>query len=193
MLSYNKQYQILAGIHYAFTNETKERILHVSHSVQKQEKMKPFLSSTKYESKTTQNFIIIALYSSFTNNFTSLHDLFVHVSSYTDQDIKRIMRWKSKIQNYNLYLSKDITYLQDNYGGLPDYQTLIGDYRKGNIRWFTMYYALVYSDANLENMKKSRRFGKMLRKIEVLTLYITFNENTLQNMEKYIGSLKETL
>jgi hypothetical protein len=190
MLSYNEQYQILAGIHYAFANESKERVLCTSHSPDKIQKMKMFMKHTKYESTSKQNFIIICLYTELKFSLSSLHDMMTKVSSYTDADIKEIYTFKNKIVNYRLHLSKDIEYINNNYGGKTSFDSIILAYRHDKINWFTMYYYGVYNKINLDKVKKSRRFGKLIRKIETLLLYITFSDKTVQKM---MDTLDESL
>ena len=190
MLSYNEQYQILAGVHYAFANESKERVLCTSHSQEKMNKMQMFLKYQKYNTTSKQNYVIICLYTELHYPIASLHDAMVKVSSYTPEDIKEIYSFKNKILNYRLHLSKDITFINENYGGKTSFDSIILAYRHNKINWFTLYYYGVYNNIDLDKVKKSRRFGKLIRKIETLLLYISFSDKTVQKM---MDTLEETL
>ena len=183
MLQYNEQYHLLSGIYFTFSNNLKEKSLHVGHSQQKIDKMKMFLSYKKYETTSKQNFIIINLYTMLLNNITSQHQLMETISNYTDQELKDIYSWKHKIQNFRLHLSKDITHINEKCGGRTDYQSIIQMFRRKEIMFYTCWYYGVYTGINMNEVLKSRRFGKIMKKIQCLLLYISFDEKILQNIK----------
>lgn len=192
MLSYKNQYQVLAGIYYAFSNNSDTRVLNVSHSPQKIEKMRIF-SNTKYESSTKQDFIITCLWYIYNNSVTSLHDMMTGIYSLDKEQLKESEAWKNRIINYSMHISRDIDLINSRHGGLTDYQTIIQMYRHKEINWYTMYYYGLYTGIDMENVRKSRRFGKLIKKTDVLILYITFNEKSLKNIERKIKQIKEVI
>jgi len=186
MLTYNDQYQILAGVYYTFnlkknsSNNSSTPLLRVKHSTEKIERMKVFYSYNKYNTTTKHNFIIYCLYTALNNNLTSLHSMMEIMSSYTKDDIKIIIEFKNRIINYKLSIAKDISLILDRYNGKTPFENIIKMYRRKEINWFTMYYYGLYNDINFEGIRKSRRYKGLISKIEKLMLYISFRDSTLE-------------
>ena len=188
MLGYKTQYHILASIYYRFSNlgnNKNSNSLSVSHSDKKIENMKRFYKPEKYHTSSKENFIIYCLYTVVFNNITSLHEMMEKLVSYTDEDIKKINEFKKSIINYRRNLVYDVQTITERYGKESTPDDIIKLYMENKIQWYTMYFFCKFSNV-LEKMKKTRRYGKIFKKLEVLLSYIKLNNDTINIIKECI-------
>lgn len=189
MLLYKDQYLSFSGIYYAFADNANEKILTVSHSSEKINKMSKFYNYRKYSSWTKQNFILLCLYINLKNNVTSQHNMIEILNNISKEDIQNLIKFKKNIINYRREVYKDINYINEVFGGDIKYSVILKEYRQENINWFTLWYYVIIK-LDKEKLLNSRIYKKLLNKIRVITLYINFNEETFK---KIINNIQENL
>jgi hypothetical protein len=173
----------MAGIYFAFSNKnTTKRSLSVRHTKEKIEKMRTHWDSTKYESYTRENFIILCLYINFTKSPSSCTSAFTKLA---ETSLDEAIKFKNAIINYKIELIKDIEFLQNLYGNSIDLRTITHHYRKNDIKWFTYYFYVKVSNST-EKVKTSRIDKNLYSKITTLLLYVTFSERSYKIIDKIL-------
>jgi hypothetical protein len=181
MLSYNDQYNILAGIYFTFTNgKSNKRTLSVNHGKAKRDKMKGLFPYKNYELWTKENFIIASLYIMFTNKPSSF---ITACEMLTELDEKKAMEFKTEIIHYRKFLKEDIEKLILENGTSLNLEIMKSYYRKNTIKWYTFYFYIVVSNQDRNKIKKSKIDGFLLKNIEKLLLYITFSEKSMMEVK----------
>jgi len=182
VLSYNEQYDILAGIWTVFHNKNpKKRVLSVSHGKAKRDKMKNIFPYNQYENYTKENFIVSVLYLVFTRKPPSL---IAAVRDLKDLNERNAMKFKNEIIHYRKYLLDDIEKLKIEDGNNISFEVIKNKYRKNEIKWFTFYFYIIVKGVDTEELQKSRIDGFLYNTIQKLLLYITFSEKSIMEIKQ---------
>jgi len=188
MLSYNDQYNIMAGIYFTFNSKSKnkKRTLSVQHGTAKRDKMRAVFPYNKYEEWSRENFIIAALYIMFTNKPSSLISAFTELK---DLEEKKVMKFKTEIIYYRKYLKEDIEKIKI-LEPTPSYKFMTSAYRKNQIKWFTFYFYITVKNISIEEISNSRIDGFLVRNIKSLLLYVTFSQKSMMEIKEL---MKDTI
>jgi len=182
MLSYNDQYNILAGIWTVFHNKNpKKRALSVSHGKAKRDKMKKIFPYNQYENYTKENFIISVLYIMFTKKSSSL---IATVQELKDLSEKDAMKFKNEIIHYRKYLLDDIERIKIEDGNNIPFETIKEKYRNNEIKWFTFYFYIIVKGVDIVELENSRIDGFLYNNIKKLLLYVTFSEKSIMEIKQ---------
>jgi len=181
-ISYNEQYNLCAGIYFAFSNKNaNKRILSVSHGKAKRDKIKLMFPYNHYETYTKENFIISCLYIMFIKKPSSL---IASVQELKDLDEKKAMAFKNEIIHYRKFLKEDIERLKIEEGNNIPFSIIKDKYRKNEIKWFTFYFYIIVKNVNIDNLESSRIDGFLYRNIKKLLLYVTFSEKSIMEVKQ---------
>ena len=174
MLQYSDMYNITAGIFTAFKQNKGKRLLTIRHPKSKRDYMERIFPVNKYSEWTKENFIIAVLYVNFYKSPSSLHSCIEHLR---DLNKDNVFRFKNEILNYRKFLQEDIERLKISSEHInQEYMT--SQYRNSKIMWYTYYFYMINSGADIESLEKSRINGYLVKKIKNLLLYITFSEKS---------------
>ena len=128
MISFNEQYDIFAGVLYAFKSKTDKRTLHVSHKAKKREEVQKFFPYNKFKEYTKEEFIISTLYINFTWSPSSLESALEKLETL---DRKEVLKFKNTIIHYRKFMQEDVQYLKDNTD--ISLKAIIDSYRENKI------------------------------------------------------------
>ena len=182
MLSYSQQYDLVAGIYFAFSNKkANKRTLSVSHGKEKRDNMKLVFPYNHYEGFTKENFIVSVLYIMFTKKPSSLMSA---VQDLKELDVKKAMQFKNEIIHYRKYLLDDIERLKIEEGTNIPFSIIKDKYRKNEIKWFTFYFFIIVKGVNVQELEKSRVDGFLYNNIKKLLLYVTFSEKSIMEVKQ---------
>jgi hypothetical protein len=187
MINYTNQYDITNGIFLCFDKELKVRKLTANHSQQVRDKQKSSFPYQKFETWTKENFVIMVLYVMFNKKPPSFKSL---LQMMREVDKKDITNFRAEIVNYSQIMSRDIEGLFSKFGGKISVEEAFNEYQQGRIKFYTLWFYLQKSGANLEEIETSRIKGALLRRIKSLMLYVTFKQESVDKINKL---LKERL
>ena len=182
MLSYNDQYNILAGIWTVFHNKNpKKRSLSVSHGKAKRDKMKNIFPYNQYENYTKENFIVSVLYIMFTKKSSSL---IAAVKELKELNKKDAMKFKNEIIYYRKFLLEDIEKIKIEDGNNVSFEIIKDKYRKNEIKWFTFYFYIIVKGIDIKELENSRIDRFLYNNIKKLLLYVTFSEKSIMEIKQ---------
>jgi len=189
MLGYNEQYNIMAGVYFAFSTKSKnaKRTLSVSHGKAKREKMKAVFPYNQYEEWSRENFILGALYINFVKKPSSLISAFQELK---DLDEKAVMTFKNEIIYYRKFLKEDIDKIMLNEPN-PSYEYMAEAYRKNEIHWYTYYFYVIVKNIDVNKILKSRIDGFLYKNIKSLLLYVTFSQKSMMEVKNLMNDVIE--
>lgn len=178
MLSYNKQYDISNGIFLTYDNQLSYRLLHSKHGQAVRDKMKSQFPFNKYETFTKENFIMTCVYLVFTKSPSSYRGL---VEELREVDEKAVFKFKDGIINYRQYIRKDAEHIRSNYGANVTAQDILREFTQKNINFYTVHFFLLFHpETNREELKKSRVFGHVIRKLDFIMKFLTFKDESVE-------------
>ena len=186
MLSYNDQYNILAGVYVSFNSKIDKRTLSVSHKKKKRDSMKAIFPYCTYESWSRENFIVASLYIMFKKSPSSLIKA---INFLREIEEKEVQKFKNEIIYYRKFLQEDINKIKLEEPS-PSLDFMIKKYTSNQIYWFTFYFYLVVSNTDIEKLTKSRVQGILYKKIRKLLLYVTFSQKSMNSIKQL---MKDTI
>ena len=198
MLTYNQQYNILNGIFLTFKNNSSKRLLTVNHTDNKRDKMKILFPYLKYESFAKENFIVVCLYIMYKFNPSSVNKT-LDILREIDFD-KTVVPFKNSISQYKSNVIQNVMSMREKYGK-PTMSDMFKEYKKGNIKFFTLYFYMKKNGYDIDETIKTQGHlvAYHLRQIRQLMLYITFRQTAIDSIlgvfeeESEIFAIKEGL
>lgn len=177
MLDFNRQYDIANGIFLTYDTQLDYRLLHSKHKGKTRENVKNSFPYQRWESKTRELFVLACMYTIFTKTPSSFRGF---LSELREIDMKEVAKFKHKILNYEDYLKKDIRYLLEQFGSSITPEIVLKELMKDNIQFFTAYWYLYFDKSGFT---AGRTFSHVMRKIKFLMLFLTFKEESVQNIK----------
>jgi hypothetical protein len=148
------------------------------HGNKVREKAKMNFPYHKFEQTTKENFVVICLYIMYKLTPTSYSQM---ISELREVDEKEAMKFKRDILNYRDYIIKDVNFISENYGSNITAEQLLKELSKDNIQFYTMYfYLLFHPEIDISKLKKSRVYGHVLRKLNFLMKFFTFEDSSIE-------------
>ena len=188
MLSYHKQYDLSNGIFLTYDHQMDYRLLHSKHGQTVREKMKNTFPYHKYESIDKETFILSCIYIMFTKSPSSYRGL---VSELRELNLKEVSTFKMTILNYNDYIQRDITYIISEYGGNATYQNIVRDFLDKKVQFYTLWFFILFNpDIDINELKKSRVFSHIHKKLTFIMLFVTFKQESIDNLNKVFNQIK---
>ena len=180
MLSYNQQYDISNGLFLTYDQHLDYRLLHSRHGKAVRDKMQVAFPYQKYESRNKQTFILSCIYVMFKKTPSSYRGM---VSELKELHLKEITTFKHDIMHYQEFIKKDINYLIQNFGGVITSDKILREYLSGNIKFYTLwFYYLLNPDEDIEQLKTSRVFSHVYRKLKFIMMFLTFSEEATNDI-----------
>ena len=184
MLSFSNQYNIAGGIYYSYQNKSNKKIFAVKHSEKTMERNKKFLNYHKFEQVTKQNFVLSCLYVILKNNPTSFIEFLKLLS---EVDLKDVYNFKDDIKLYAKKIKDDVKYLKENNTTI-DEKVVLQAFNNQKIQFYTAYFYLYfrYGMEKIEELSKSRLYGRIVNKLRFFAVYFTFKTSSLETIKNEI-------
>jgi len=182
-MKYYNMYQISHGMFLTFQNSLDKRLLHTNHSKEKIEKFEKFFPVNKFKNKTKETFIVCCLYVLFVKSPSSFHKM---IEELKNLDFSEVSDFKQKILNYEKYIKIDIKKIKEK--GFITKEEIINLYLKNEIKFYTLYFYLVFTN-QFEDLKKSRVYKLIYKKLKFIMLFLTFKEESKQKIKKMIEEI----
>lgn len=184
MLQFNDQYNVLHGIFITFTQNTKSRLVVSKHKGGTREKVKGIYPYHKYETWTKENLVLLGLMimlehkpSSFQGMLQMLHD---------DEIDQKVKKFKDIIINYKIYITQDVNMIIEEYGEKPTFDVMFKLYTDKKIKFYTLWWYLKYSGADIDSICNMRIKGNIIKRIKQMNLFLTFKESNLEQIKKVL-------
>ena len=181
MLNYNIQYDVAVGILMTFKNNQSKRSLSVNHSEAKRDKLSLIFPYAKFHSFTKENFIVTCLYIMYKINPSSINKLIECLREIDFQST--VLPFKNSITQYKANVVKDVMYIREHYGN-PSFKTMLKEYKKANIKFYTLYFYMKKHDMDIKALIESEGHlvAYHLKQIKQLMLYITFKQTAIDTI-----------
>ena len=188
MLSYNQQYDISNGLFLTYDRQMDRRLLHTSHGKAVRDKMQISFPYKKFEARNRETFIMACIFIMFKKTPSSYRAM---VSELKDIDMKDISKFKHDIMYYQDFIQQDIKYLTKNYGGVITSQNILNEYIQGKIKFYTLwFYYKMNPNEDIEQLKQSRVFSHVYRKLQFIMLFLTFSDDAVENVKELFNHLE---
>jgi len=186
-MSYKELYNISHGIFLTFSSSLKKRTLRVNHSEDKRAKVKHLMPSM-FESWTRENFIVANLFVNFKYSPSSFQAALTLLSDERCTK-EEIIKFKNDIVNYRKFLKDDLIHLQKlEQLNVP---IMVQEFNNHNIKWFTLYFFLLFSGCDFEDLKKSRINNRLIKKLETMLLFVSFSKETVLELQQQFKIILE--
>jgi len=123
----------------------------------------------RYEEWSNKYFTLYSIYLIYKYSITNFGSYIERLKS---DETKEFLKWKNDILIYKDYIKNDLSFLKNKYGLLDE--RCINDYIEGKIKFYTLYCILRQKD-KLEDLKQSRVYGQVIKKIEFVMLFLNID------------------
>lgn len=182
MLQFNEQYNVLHGIFITFDKNTNSRLLKSTHKQEVRERAKSMYSYKKYETWTKENLVVLGLYIMLKQKPSSFAGLLKELNN--DDTKKWVSEFKDKIINYKSYIIQDINFILETIGEKPTINKIFDLYIDESIQFYTLWWFLKFSGADLDEIMKTRVKGSLLKRIRQINLFLTYKESNLEYIKR---------
>ena len=182
MLAFNEQYNVLHGIYITFSQNSKRRLLVSKHKWDTREKYQVMYPYKRYETWTKENMVLLGLMIMLDKRPSSFNGMISHL---IEDDIDdKVKRFKDIIMNYKSYIVEDVNLIVERYGEKVSVDTMFKLYTDKSIKFYTLWWYLVYSGADIDTLCKHRIKGSTIRAIKQMNLFLTFKESNLDKVKE---------
>ena len=180
MLSFDQQYSLANGIFLTFDKNLPIRKMTSNHSIQVKEKAKTYFPYMKYQEWTKERYAIAVIYLMYKKKPPSFKNL---IQMLYDLNEKEVNSFKSEIVNYVAHICKDVDFLVQKYKSKPSIEDIFFEYSSNNIKFYTLWFYLKKINADFEILYESRVKNVILKRIQNLLLFVSFNEEKLKKID----------
>lgn len=184
MLQFNEQYNVLHGIFVTFNNNSNHRILVSKHKADVREKAKFVYPYKRYETWTKENLVLLGLQIMLEKKPSSFMGL---LKELVDEDTdKKVKYFKDIIMNYKTYIIEDVNMIIQKYGEKPTFDDMFNLYINKHIKFYTLWWYLKFTDADIEKICEMRVKGTVIKRIKQISLFLTFKESNLELIKQIL-------
>lgn len=184
MLSFNEQYNVLHGIFITFSTNSNKRILVSKHKSEVRDKAKVIYPYHRYETWTKENLVVLSLYIMLEKSPSSFMGMLQYLID--DEANKKVKYFKDIIMNYKTYITDDVNKIYEMFGEKPTFDAMFKLYTDKEIKFYTLWWFLKYSDTNIDDICNLRVKGTIIKRIKQMNLFLTFKESNLENIKKLL-------
>jgi hypothetical protein len=182
MLGFNDQYNVLHGIYITFSGNGKKRLLVSKHKADTRDKVKGIYPYRKYETWTKENLVLLGLHIMLNEKPSSFQGM---LQLLIDEDTdKKVKYFKDIIMNYKSYIIEDVEKIIIKFGEKPTFENMFKLYIDKEIKFYTLWWFLVYSGEDIDSICKLRIKGTIIKRIKQMNLFLTFKESNLVIIKK---------
>jgi hypothetical protein len=101
-----------------------------------------------------------------------------------DDTDKKVKYFKDIIMNYKTYINEDVEKIIIKFGEKPTFDQMFKLYVDKEIKFYTLWWFLKYSEEDIDAICKMRVKGNIVKRIKQMNLFLTFSEKNLEVIKK---------